>query len=66
MKEEAIPVSIPSGSELRKTMEEAQRQDGMNRWQLWIKRIIRKELKHKGIEVLVVNGVCIVFLEVFV
>ncbi|MDM2740941.1 hypothetical protein [Citrobacter sp. Cu096] len=37
--------------ELRKAMEEAQRQDGDESLAAWIKRVIRKELKQKGIEV---------------
>ena len=37
--------------ELRKAMEEAQRQDGDESLAAWIKRVIRKELKQRGIEV---------------
>ncbi|CAM7417182.1 MULTISPECIES: hypothetical protein [Citrobacter] len=37
--------------ELRKAMEESQQQDDDGSLVAWIKRVVRKELKQKGIEV---------------
>ncbi|AWL69330.1 TPA: hypothetical protein I8438_005289 [Serratia marcescens] len=44
------PFQFRLDPELRDSMEEAQRQDGDESLAAWIKRIIRKELKQRGIE----------------
>ncbi|WMY43011.1 hypothetical protein RHA96_23340 [Citrobacter freundii] len=49
------PFQFRLDPELRKAMEEAQRQDGDESLAAWIKRVIRKELKQKGIEVLAIR-----------
>jgi hypothetical protein len=50
-KKRQSPFQFRLDPELRKAMEEAQRQDGDESLAAWIKRVIRKELKQKGIEV---------------
>ena len=44
------PFQFRLDPDLRKAMEEAQRQDGDESLAAWIKRIIRKELKQKGFD----------------
>ncbi|MGE9552992.1 hypothetical protein ACQPT2_17670 [Erwinia amylovora] len=44
------PFQFRLDSELRGLMEQAQQQDGDESLAAWIKRIIRKELKQRGIE----------------
>ena len=50
-KKRQSPFQFRLDPELRKAMEEAQRQDGDESLAARIKRVIRKELKQKGIEV---------------
>ena len=44
------PFQFRLDPELRDLMEEAQRQDGDESLAAWIKRVIRKELQSRGIE----------------
>ncbi|POD93116.1 hypothetical protein BV924_17740 [Pectobacterium odoriferum] len=44
------PFQLRLDTDLREAMEEAQKQDGDESLAGWMKRIIRKELKARGIE----------------